>query len=87
MTTEFLSKVTERDLAELDHTDYSFNGKITKREWWKKQKDSSQEWLSHRLDGPAVESNILKEWWYHGKYIKVKSQEEFESWLVMQVFE
>jgi len=52
--------------------------------------DGYKEWyvngLLHREDGPAVEfagEYAIKytSWWYQGKFINCKSQEEFEIWL------
>lgn len=41
----------------------------------------------HRLDGPAIEYAEGQKWWYwHGVYVPVKSQEEFERWLKLQAF-
>jgi hypothetical protein len=41
----------------------------------------------HRVDGPAVEYiNGDNYWWYHGKNIKVKSQQEFEKLLKLKAF-
>ena len=38
--------------------------------------------LRHRLAGPAViDSNNKFEWWFKGKKISVKSQEEYLQWL------
>jgi len=35
----------------------------------------------HREDGPAREwyNGHIREWWWHGKRLKVSSQEEFEK--------
>lgn len=41
----------------------------------------------HRLDGPAAEfADGDKEWFWHDKYIPVKSQKEFESYLRLKAF-
>lgn len=41
----------------------------------------------HRLDGPAIEWNDgTKHWYYHGKYLNVSSQEEFEKFLKLKGF-
>src|ERR1019366_5237499 len=33
----------------------------------------------HHLGGPAVDANGYKEWWFNGKQINCKIQEEFEQ--------
>jgi hypothetical protein len=45
----------------------------------------------HRLDGPAVEYSLPNEyttnkWYYKGKYINCKNQEEFEKYLKLKAF-
>lgn len=41
----------------------------------------------HREDGPAViHTNGLSFWWYDGKYIDCKTQEEFERILKLKAF-
>jgi hypothetical protein len=54
----------------------------------------------HREDGPAVEFRYVGitaaekdlfqppriEWWYHGKRLPVKTQQEFEQYMRMKVF-
>lgn len=41
----------------------------------------------HRSDGPAVEYlNGHKEYHYHGKYIRVKSTEEFKRYIKLLAF-
>jgi hypothetical protein len=41
----------------------------------------------HREDGPAVEYfDGQKYWWYHGEYIAVSSQREFEKFLRLKAF-
>jgi hypothetical protein len=42
----------------------------------------------HRLDGPAIEwsGNSLKSWYFHGKHIKCRSQEEFEEQIKLAMF-
>lgn len=43
--------------------------------------------LRHREDGPAVEDiNGTKHWYFHGKFITVSSQKEFEQWLKYKAF-
>lgn len=52
------------------------------KEWWVNDK-------KHRLDGPAVEYPDRKQskaWYYHGQYINVKSQEEFEAYIKCLAF-
>lgn len=42
----------------------------------------------HRLDGPALDyEDGYGDWYYHGQWIDVKSQEEFESYLKVLAFE
>jgi hypothetical protein len=50
------------------------------KEWW-------QNGLRHRLNGPAYE-NIYgeKQWYYEGKRIDCKSQEEFERIIKLKLF-
>ncbi len=41
----------------------------------------------HREDGPASEfADGYKEWFWHGEWVRVKSQEQFERWKKLQVF-
>lgn len=44
--------------------------------------------LTHRLDGPAIENNVLviKYWYYRGNYINCSSQQEFEKFLKLRAF-
>lgn len=43
--------------------------------------------ILHREDGPVVEyADGNKEWWYQGKFITDKSQEEFERLLKLKLF-
>ncbi len=46
----------------------------------------------HRVDGPAIEhANGDKEWWYNnkliGKYFAGYTQEKFEQWLKLKIFQ
>ena len=41
----------------------------------------------HRIDGPAIHHNdIEKYWYYEGKYVNCKTQEEFERILKLKLF-
>jgi hypothetical protein len=43
----------------------------------------------HREDGPAIEFKddiIPKQWWYNGKQLDCKTQEEFEQLLKLKAF-
>ena len=42
----------------------------------------------HRIDGPAIErpNSINNNWFYHGKFIHVTSQQEFERYIKLLVF-
>ena len=50
------------------------------RSWWK---DGNL----HRLDGPAAEFDGVKYWYLNGKFIPVRTQEEFERYLKLIVFQ
>jgi hypothetical protein len=42
---------------------------------------------NHREDGPAIEGGHgTKEWWYHGKYMGCKTQQEFERLIRLKAF-
>ena len=53
------------------------------KEWY-------QNGLPHRTDGPAYEycngNKINKQWYYEGKFITDKSQEEFERLIKLKLF-
>jgi len=40
----------------------------------------------HRLDGPAITSFGKNYWWYHGRFINCKTQEEFERLIRLKAF-
>lgn len=71
----------DNDATEIDF--YRETSRHGYESWW----DRSHLSFKHRLDGPAYTYNDgLKEWWYKGKFIDVKSQEEFEKWLKLRAF-
>jgi len=53
-------------------------------------KNGEKYWLQHgkfhRLDGPAFEFQDDKSWYFNGKAIPVKSQEQFERYIKLMVF-
>jgi len=41
----------------------------------------------HRENGPAViKCHRSEQWWYHGKYVDCKTQEEFERLIKLELF-
>lgn len=47
--------------------------------------------LLHRTDGPAVEYTEgpcegQTYWWFHGIFVPVKSQKEFELYMILKAF-
>lgn len=71
------------------------NGNIDKRnQYW--QAEINGKFLYHREDGPAIifddDTTIIEqdrpkqEWWYLGKKLDVKSQEEFMSLMKLKAF-
>jgi hypothetical protein len=42
--------------------------------------------LFHREDGPAIKAHNYVSWYFHGKYIRCSSQEEFERLMRLKAF-
>jgi hypothetical protein len=75
---------------------YKLNGLIDhNNEYWYAEEDRNCEYRRfHREDGPAIiysmgfagRKDVEKQWWYLGKRLDCKTQEEFESLMRLKAF-